>query len=71
MKYLFIIVGGSLLVASILIPNEAPPVIREYALWLDQVDINIKLVVCVAVFILAAFFYQNQTKDSKQVINTI
>ena len=56
MRYLFILVGGGLLVASILSPNDTPPIIREYALWLDKVDINIKIMVCVVVFILAALF---------------
>ena len=65
MRYLFIIVGGGLLVASILNPNDAPPIISEYALWLDKVDINIKIVVCVVVFILAALFLPKSDKRFK------
>jgi len=64
-KYLFLITGGALLVVSILSPNDAPPIIREYVLWLDKVDINIKIMACVVVFILAALFLPKSDKRFK------
>jgi len=65
MKYLFGIIGVVILLISILSPNDAPHTIREYVFWLDKIDINIKIMVCVVVFNLAALFLPKWDKIFK------
>ena len=36
---------------------DGGPIFSEFGLWFSKIDINIKIIICAAVFILAALFF--------------
>ena len=44
---------------------DGGPIFSEFSLWFSKIDINIKIIICAAVFILAALFLSKSVKRLK------